>query len=350
MTLTTFPHDPVLDLDPWVGQRSVTYRFDLVDGLTGRLLGELNPVRGGTLSHDTGRTIKRQLTLNLGVADTAAVNPLVDRVLVTMVLPGVRYPLGRYMFTDRSVVVSTGGDQSNVVLSDEMFLVDQRLTAGVNGVGTGVTAVIEAVMAPLPVSTLVDASPFLSAESWGLGAGRGQVLESLAVSGDYLSPWFDHHGVMRFIRSFDPAVRVPDLDLDSGNAVLRDGVVETSDLLTTPNRFVVVSNAATDTQVPVVGVADVPPTAPHSLASRGFTIAEVRDLQLATAAQAAAVAENLARRQAVFETTSLSTAPDPRFDSYTVVRWRGSNWLGLAWSLDLAEGGLMSHTFRRSYL
>jgi hypothetical protein len=350
MTLTNFPHDPRLDLDPWVGQRSTTFQFQRINGLTGEILTSLHPIRGGTLSHDTTRTIKRQLTLNLGVADTLAVDPLVDRIDVSMALgDGTVFPLGRYMFTDQSMAISTAGKRSNVVLNDEMFLVDQQLTIGVNGVGQGVTALIEAVLNPLPLDMVVEASPFISAESWSMGTGRGQVLESLAVSGDYLAPWFGNDRKIHFIRSFDPARSIPDLDFDAGNKVLREGIVQSSDLLTAPNRFIVISNSATDQQVPVVGVADIPPSAPHSLANRGFVIAQVQDLQLSSASQAFAVAQNLAHRQTIFETVTLSTAPDPRHDSYNVVRWQGENWLELAWTMELGEGGTMSHTLRRSY-
>lgn len=350
MTLTNFPHDELLDLDPWVGQRQATYRFHLLDGVTGENKGDITPLRSAKLTHDTSRTIKRQLTMDLGVFDTSLINTIRDRVLVFMTFPnGSEYPLGRYMFTDSSRQVFTSGRLSNVVLNDEMFLVDQQITAGINGGGKSVSAIILAIMSTLPVSVLLEASNYLSQESYNIGTGRGQILEALALVGDYFSPWLDNNGVMRFIRSFDPATKVPDFDFDSSNKVMREPITETDDLLTAPNIFIVVSNAADDPTVQAFGTAKVPPSAPHSEVNRGFQIPQVKDLQTSDLAQAQAVAVNLANRQTIFERVSLNTAPDPRHDSYNVIQWQGELWLELAWSMALVEGGVMGHLLRKAY-
>jgi hypothetical protein len=348
--LLATPTDRLLNLEAWVGQRSATFRFELTDGVTGERLGDVTPLRGGTLTHDTTRTIKRQLTLNLGVSDTANINPLTDRIAVFMVFPGnVQFPLGRYMFTDSTRQLSTAGKLSNVAMNDEMFLVDQQITTGITAVTRNVLSVILEVLATLPIDVTTEASPFTSAESWGPGVGRGQVIESLAVSGDYFSPWFGNDGQMHFIRAFDPATRVPDFDFDENRQVLREAIVETDNLLTAPNRFIVISNNATNPGAPVVGSADVPVNAPHSIPNRGFVIASVQDLQLSDSVQATAVAQNLAQRQTTFEQVRLSTPPDPRHDSYNVIRWQEELWLELGWSMSLVEGGAMSHTLRKSY-
>ncbi len=85
------------------------------------------------------------------------------------------------------------------------------------------------------------------------------------------------------------------------------------------------------------------------IAARGFVIPEVVNLPAGSNGQAAAMARNLGIRQAVFRRTSLSTAPDPRHDSYDVIRWQGVNWLELGWSMTLEEGAPMTHTLRRSF-
>ena len=350
MTLTTFPHDPLLDLDPWVGQRQATFRFALSDFISGEVLGDIHPIRNASLTHDTTRTIKRQLNISLGVADTAAINPISERIDVFMVFPsGVEYPLGRYMFTDASRQVFTSGKLGQMALNDEMFLVDQQVTVGINGVDKNVATVIAKVLEGLPITYTLPATEYLCAEAWGLGTTRGQMLESLSVTGDYFSPWFGNDGVMHFIRSFDPSTAVADFNFDAGNKVMRDAILESDDLLIAPNTFIVVSNAAEDPSEEVVGQYDIPPTAPHSFARRGFTIAQVENLQLSTVQQARAVAQNLGIRQTIFERVSLTTAPDPRHDAYNVVVWQGEKWLELAWSMALVEGGNMSHLLRKSY-
>jgi hypothetical protein len=349
-TLTNIPLDPELDLVPWVGQRAASFRFARSNGVTGELLGEINPIRGASLSHDTTRTIKRQLSLTLGVEDTTIIEPLTDRIEVFMVMSdGTEHPLGRYMFTDDRRQVFTSGELANVTLNDEMFLVDQQILAGISGVGKTVLNTIYETLAGLPVTVEADPSPFTSTQAWTVGTGRGQVIEALSVTGDYFSPWFGNSGTMRFIRSFNPFASVPDFDFDFGGKVIRGSVVQSSTILTAPNRFIVISNSSDDVSAPVVGIADVPPSAPYSFANRGFYIPEVQDLQVADSAQAAAVAQNLAQRQTVFEETAISTAPDPRHDSYNVILWRGEKWLEVAWALSLMAGGVMTHSLRKAY-
>ena len=350
MTLTTFPPDPLLDLSPWVGQRQATYRFNLVNGLTGMQLGRITPIRVASLSHSTTNTIKRSLNLSLGVADSANVNPITDRVELSMVFPtGTTYPMGRYMFTDSSLQRFVNGTLGSMTLVDEMFLVDQQVIVGINGVARSTPSVIETVLAGLPITFTVEPTSFQQSQAWTVGTARGQILNAICETGDLLTPWFDNTGVMRFIRNFDPATRVPDFDFDEAHKVLRASPVESSNVLTAPNRFVVVSNAAADSSVPVVGVADVPQASPNSFANRGFYITETVDLQVADGNQAQVIAQNLAVRSTLFEQVNLSTAPDPRHDSYNVIRWRGANWLETSWSLNLVEGAAMNHVLKKVY-
>lgn len=348
---------PTLDLSTAVGQFQYTFRFELTDAVSGERLGDITPIRGATLRHDTTRLTKRTLDLKLGKDDTAAVNTLTDRVSPFMVIPGVPcpdtdsgdWPLGHYQFIDDPVVTSTGGNLGRPQLADEMFLVDQAILAGISGAGISVVSVLVDVLAGLPIDFEVEPSPFTSADAWGLGTSRGQVLEALSVSGDYFSPWFDNRGTLRFIRTFDPALRIPDMDLDASYRVLRQDILHTSDLLTAPNRFIVISNGSADPDHPVVGIADVPVNAPNSIPNRGFVIAKVVDLQLSDSQQAQAVAEGLVQRRAIFEQTQLTTAADPRHDSYNVIRWQGANWLETAWAMPLTAGAPMSHVLRKAY-
>jgi hypothetical protein len=291
--------------------------------------------------------------MDLGTMDSALINVITDRILVYMVFPnGTTYPLGRYMFTDSSEEFFTSGTLAHVVLNDEMFFVDQQISEGVAGMSLDSVSVVKSIIAnlDLPVSLIMEHSSFPVVGAWTTGTNRGSIFESISKTGDYFSPWFGNDARMHWIRSFDPADgRLPDFDFDVGNKVLRAGIVQTSDLLTAPNKFIVISNTPNDPSNPVVGEAVVNPAAPHSIANRGFEVPETQDLQLIDAVQASAVAQNLANRQTIFERVQLSTAPDPRHDSYNVIRWQGSMWLELAWSMALVEGGAMGHLLRKAY-
>lgn len=349
--LTTTP-TTTLDLTEGVGQRSASYTFQLVDAVSGELLGYVHPIRDdATLTHDTGRTIKRDLRVQLAVSDTAAVNPLTDRLIPTMTIAGITYPLGRYMFTDQTLAVSTGGDRSGNVLLDEMHLVDQQISEGFAPVlGGTVQSTVLDLLAGLPLVGIdVEPSPYQAVGAWPPGTTRGQILDALATQGDYMTPWLDHHGVFRMVRTVDPDTAAASIDLDAAG-VIRDTIQASSDLLSAPNRFVVVGNGSDALAAPIVGIYDVPPSAPYSIAQRGFAIPTTINMQVATIGQATAAARNLGIRASVFRHTDLDTPPDPRHDGYDVLVWQGVNWLELAWSMTLREGANMSHTLRRSFM
>jgi hypothetical protein len=349
---------PSLDLDDGIAQRQATFRFELTNGVTGERLGEITPIRDATLSHDTSRTTKRQLDFALGRVDTAAINPLTDRISPFMVLPSAPcpttthgdWPLGRYMWADESLIETTAGDLGREQLVDEMFRVDQQILKGISGVGSNVISVVFEALAGLDVETDFEPTPYTSADAWGIGANRGsEVLEALAVAGDYFSPWFGNDAKMHMIRTFDPAEVPASIDLDRGARVIRETVLKTGDSLTAPNTIIVISNNPDDPSGEAVGVATLPPSSPQSVAQRGFAIPATFNLQISNGSQAQAVAEGMMQRLGITEQISLATPPDPRHDSYNVIRWGGVNWLELAWSMTMIEGAPMDHTMRRQH-
>jgi hypothetical protein len=349
MTYTTLPIDPILDLTTGVGQRQFTATFKLVNGVSGMNLGTLTPLRNATLTHDTANVTKRTLSLNLGVADSRAINPITDRIDVTVTINRVNYPLGRYMFTASTEEESLAGDMARCQLQDIMFSIDQETDVGISGRGKPVGSVISTVLASFDLDVVIENSDFTSAQTWPAGTRRGQILNDLALTGGYFSPWFDNLNRLRFVSAFNPADQVPQFDLDEGNQVIRDGVTRTSDLLSAPNRFMVVSNSSSSSDQPVYGLADVPITAPHSVQNRGFVIQQTVDAQVSTIPQATKMAQSLAYSQQILQYTNLSTIPDPRHDSYDVVQWQRELWLETAWSMSLSAGGTMTHTFTRAY-
>lgn len=353
------------DLPAGRGQRSCTFAFDLIDAASNQLLGNLQPIQDQipVLGHDTSRTIMRQVTLGLDAVDTAAIDTIKDRVRIRLVLPDGRiFPLGRYMFTDNTRAPYTANQrQSSVVLMDEMFMVDQPRSVGFPDISTQVNndfAVRDAgqltqrLLDDFPtVGRLIDGSPYNVPNTWGLGTSSGQVLADLAAFGDYFPAWFGNDEKLHMIRSFDPANRVPSFDWDTYKHVYAESITESDDLLTAPNRIIVNSNDMSDAtaQAPITGTYDIPSSAPHSIQNRGFVVPDIYNVQVSTAAQASALARNIGLQQTVYQRTTLSTAPDPRHDSYDVIRWQGQNWLELSWSMDLIEGGNMTHTLRKTY-
>lgn len=352
--MASAPSPDLLDLPDWRGQRSASFRFDLIDGRTGVVRRELTPLRdtSPSLSHDSTSTIPRRLSgVTLGVEDAKRVNQLTDRIAPRMVLgDGSSYRLGRYLVADSSDLVTSAGSTAPLTLLDEMFVVDQELDVGFDAAGQLVDQVAARLVEGLPIGALVvDATEFTSVAAWSPGTSRANALRDLATSGGYFMPWFDHRGWLRLRRAFDPADQAVTIDLDASRRVIRGSISRGTDLLTAPNRFVVVSNDPGSEAEPVVGVYDVPASAPHSIAQRGFVLPKTVDVQLHSQAQATVYARTLGLQQTVYEVVELSTPVDPRHDAYEVVRWDGVRWLEVSWTMPLVPGGEMRHTLRRAY-
>lgn len=358
--------DQLLDLPTYVGQVGCTFRFDVVDGATGQNLGTVTPISDSppSLDHDTDSTISRKVqSFNLGVADSAAINPLTDRIAIVMVLGDrarTEFPLGRYMYADTTGARYSQGVLTSATLFDEMFIVDQKLEAGFNARGQSCDVAMLRLIDGLPIGAVhLDATSQTSTNSWGAGSTRGTALNELATLGGLFKPWFNNRNELRAIRAFEPGAQLPDIDLDDPPRVYRDSIAESDDLLAAPNRYVVVSNNTggtftddgqeADPPPPVVGVYDVPSTAPHSISQRGFVIPDVREIQVTTATAAAIYARTLGRQSDVYQRVELTTAPDPRHDGYDVIRWDGRLWLETGWSMTLRSGGDMRHKLRRAF-
>ena len=386
--ITTTAPDPLFDFTIR-GLRSATFKF-LLEDITGFQLGEIHPLRDSapTLSHDTSRSVKRTLNLTLDAATTATFDEIQHRIRLFMVLEdGREFPLGRYMAASIARLPTTAGDLSSLALVDEMFIISQPIPSSYgiaiiansfigDGIGRGSVYVgirdflnryilfnpevdWGGVTSGAPYDLVrfqgreinVEFTDFASAAAWQSGTAGTSVLGDLAVAGDYFSPWMGNDGTFRMIRTFDPNTVAPTFDMDEEDCVYRDSVTRSNDLLNAPNRIIVTSNAGSGESVaaPIVGTYDVPNSAPHSIQNRGFVIADVINIQLTTRAQANAVARNIAVTQRIVERVELSTPPDPRHDSYDVVRWDGSLWLEVSWSMSLVEGGAMRHVLQRIF-
>lgn len=353
LPLTTIPTDPTLDIAAWIGQRQATFRFQLINGVTGMNLGYLTPLADtpAQITHDVTRVIKRDLRLSLAAADLDRISPLTDRILPFMLIGGQAYQIGRYMFTGDVRIRRTGGDDGSLMLMDEMNLVDQELTVGYTPNDVSCDGAIRDIVTGvlLPMGVNIAASPYTAAGSWRMGSRRGAAIDALSIQGDLETPWMDNTGVMRGVRTIDPATAVPDLSFDDGYPIYAESISSTNNLLDAPNRFVVIGSGSASVPTEVVGAYEIPPSAPHSISSRGFVQQQTFNLQVTTADQAAAAARTIGMRTLPVEQVDITTPPDPRHDGYQVVRYREENWLEVAWSMQLIEGGDMTHTLRRSY-
>jgi hypothetical protein len=328
-----------------------------VDGVTGAERGRAYPKRDSppTLSHDSSSTIPRKLSgVTLDAVDAEWFRPLTDRVLLEVEVAGVTYQMGRYLCIDSVDVVRSGGIEKPLTLVDEMIIVDQPMETGFYAAGNPISVAAERLLADMRIAEPVfESGLYTSINSWSSGTSRASVWRDLATEGGYLPPWFDYLGRPRMIQAFDPATRIPDFDWDTNSVVVSNSVTRKSDLPDAPNRWVVVSNDTSSESNakanPIVGRYDIPATAPHSIANRGFVVPMVVDMQVTNQVQADASARTLGVMASMTETITCDTRVDPRHGAYQVVKFLGELWFELSWSMSLDSVGMMGHTLTRAW-
>jgi hypothetical protein len=184
--------------------------------------------------------------------------------------------------------------------------------------------------------------------SWQPGTTWLQMLTDLCDVVGFASPWFDRDGRMHVDQAPDPAIAPPTVDgYGEGTRVVADSIVRSNDLLKAPNDFAVFESGTSALRV---GRFQLPASAPHSFANRGFRVGLTESTQgIETQDQADKAAFNLARSRSVaYEWLAFSSTADPRHDTWDVVEAFGQTWLETSWSQELRSGGLMQHTMRQT--
>lgn len=350
----------LLELRP--GQRSTSYRFDLLDNHES-IIGALHPVAQDAtplVTFDTTRSVARDMSnFNLVPDEKADVNVLTDRVRPWMVLEnGTEYSLGVFVWADEAVPRFGYGDAQTATLVDKGLLLDQPMEQGIKVKSSAKTRqVIKDLLEQVGVDTSVDSPPLAlqtagAPMAWPAGTPRTQVLTDLCAQIGLHPPYFDRNGICRVRTIVDPDLAHVTLTYVDGLNVYSASAVATNDLLHAVNRVIAISSDANNQAF--VGVYDVPSGLPWSATNRGFVLAEVHNLQgigsqqqIDEAARALAIGGERARDVFV-EHVTFSGAPDGRHDGYEVISYRDFQWLEQAWSLPLTPFGPMTHTMRRS--
>lgn len=341
----------LLDLEG-VGQRTSTFRFYLLDGQH-RPIGEVHPAAAGV---SITRAARRSLTgLTLPPSEAAAVDPIGDRVAPVMVLQDrTEWPLGVFLFADATRARRTAGTQLTASLVDEGLMLDQeghRSYGWPPGYAVSDAMHTLAAEALVPAYTVEPAPVALSSWLvWPPATTRLKVLSDLAALAGFHPPHFDNSGVLRLRPVPDLATAELLTEYEAGGRIIDGSMAESNDLLEAPNRFRVINTGAADAAI--VGVWDVPASAPHSFAKRGFHLTKTVEMQgLPDNAAATEAARALGQRAgAGYAHASFASPPDPRHDTYDVVQFLGERYSEESWTMQqLVEGAAMRHELRRVY-
>jgi hypothetical protein len=336
--------------------KTISYRFDVMDQELNKI-GEIHPDMEASvpnLTNNINRTIKRSLDgMVLLPGDFANVDPLSDRLKVWGVIDGVENALGVFMWTDASGSRHSFGLVGNSSLVDLNGILDQPMG---HPLGCPADSSIDETLRSLALEVgltrlnLPNTGKIMGqSANFASSISRTQVMAQLAGTAGLYSPYFDGNGVLtaKYPAPLDSGVL--SYSEADGN-IVADTIIESNDLLSAPNRWVCEVVGAND--APIWAAYDVPASAPHSFANRGYYIVNViQGAQgIATidecyeAAKAAALAEN-----DTYEWVEFDAVPDHSHDTFDVVNYRGAPYREQEWRLPLSSAGLMHHSLRRHY-
>lgn len=351
--------DQILDLRD-VHRRADRFRFELCDRDL-RPIGELHPDRDQSVpsieNDATANTSRRLRGLRLLPDEATDVNTIRDRLRVYMVLQnGAEYRLGTFLWADANRPRRSWGDQHDAELVDFTYILDQQVTQAYGfgaGSNIGYILIFLFMRAGFELDQFADlgrASDITLTDpmSWQPGVRWLQMFTDLGDIVGFAPPWFDRDGRMHHNHPPDPEINMATVPAyEDGTRVLADSIVYSDDLIAAPNDFAVFDSG---TDRLTIGRYQVPASAPHSFANRGFRIGLTESVQgLVSQAQGDQSAEALSRsRGRAFEWLSFSSFADPRHDTWDVVPAFAARWLETNWKLELRSGGLMTHTMKRT--
>lgn len=343
-------------LDLTVSQRAEGFVFWLLDNAN-RKVGEVHPEIAARIENDTSSAIMRRLQLKITPDEYDDVNPLEHRVMPRMVLEnGSQFPLGVFLFADASSPTWSFGSMLESTLMDQGLILGQQLRRPIGfDVGDRVTDCLRRVAEIGGITTaFIDQSPAVlgSPLSWIAGGNDTYmtILVQLSRLAGFYAPYFDNEGFLRCRVAVDPASTTPALRYTYGGRIIAGTIISSNNLLSAPNVYVVYDNSATG--APILAEYQIPDTAPHSIARRGFPIPKVTEAPgIGSNEQALALAKQLAQTEpAAYETINFQGSTDPRHDTFDVLEFLGEQYIETKWAITCQAGGPHEHEINRVYL
>lgn len=341
----------LLDLRVGIGQVAAKFRWELLDP-NWNVIGELHPETGASMSNQTNAQVMRSVrSFKLSRSDWSSVNLFRDRVRPSMVLQdGTVWPMGVLYFTSDDDNESTADVVLETTLLDARMILSSPIpySFGVSkgaSIRDGMVNLINLLgfthYSVAPDTSVAAGGPL----NWPPDASALDILKSLAGKANFHSPYFDNQGSLT-LRPIDPlqAGVGHQYTTDINGRIEVDTYVRSSNLLSAPNAFKVISTDALGHEV--FGIAYVDPSLPHSKENRGFISMSVTQAQsLGSTAACVAMAQTQARQSATqYRTGKFSSVPDPRHDTFDIVQVRDEVYREVGWTMEMASGGRHEHT------
>lgn len=346
----------LLDLDG-VNVRADRFEFELLD-LDLQPIGLLAPdadrppIVANDANQGKGRTVS---SLNLPVDEVNDINPVSDRLRPWMVLQnGARFELGLFIWGVDNRPRRPWGVEHATSLVDQTLIIDQPMYRSIGqNKGANITVIAVALAQEViprerivfPASSQGLAAPI----AWPPNTNRLTAINDLMAMLGFVPAYFDRRGWLIFRDAPDMANVTVDHAYELGGRIYANSDVESDDLLDAHNRYAAYESSGQGPSL--FGRYDVPDSAPHSIANRGFAVSKVESVQgLQTSAQARKAAQTMALTdEDAFLWQRFTSTADPRHDTWDVVQFLGGIYLEAGWALTCRSGGPMTHTIRRVY-
>lgn len=359
--------EQILNLDG-VRRRADRFRYELCDrDLTP--IGELHPDREQSVPviemDTTSETMRRLTSFKLTGDQIGDVNTMSDRLRVYMtplapgITSGTEYLLGTFLWPDENEPQRSWGTEHHSELVDFSHILAQESTQAFGwSRGANITLIIFFLLgrASLQLKDIAvigeEANRGLrDPRAWEPGSTWLHKLNDLGAGLGFVPPWFNEFGLLYFDTVPDPAVSPATVPAYGPRTrMIADSILYSSGLLSAPNDFGAFDSGTDRLRV---GRYQVPASAPHSFAKRGYRIGKTRNVQgTESQAQIMAAAQSLARGSDVFEYVTFSSTLDPRHKPYAIVPCPDRdgvmrNWLETSTTMELRSGGSHRHDLRR---
>jgi hypothetical protein len=354
------PANELLDLALHVGVVFSTVKWNLTTQGQTRAIGELHPSSDERVSvnNDTSGNIKRTVKgFELDATEALDINLFRDRVRPEFFLEdGTRWDMGEFLFSSDDRVVTTAGRPLSTTLFDQCFLLGNPRP---NPFGLDkddlivfwIDRMAEEAGIPLERRKVVgnDDLRINDPISWPGATPRMRIMAELAELAGYYSPYFNNAGDL-VVRPIGEVKAGPDAIFysNSNPRIFADSYNRAPGLLEAPNRFIAINNGSQEAEI--VGVFDVPDSAPHSIKNRGFEVVKIiRTQGLDSTDSAAALAHTAAVADpGNYEQVTFDSPPDPRHDTFDIVVIDDEAFIELDWNIEVNPGGAMNHNLRKS--
>lgn len=338
----------LLDLEAGIGQIQSRVVYRVLDREL-RQIGTVNPLKAASVSANAAGSTKRTMSgFMVGEKTASDLDMFSDRIQPVWELEdGTQWPMGVFVFSGRATsegsYVSTVG--ASLADQDLILVQETRASFGVPPRGSIVAAMNQILddvgifERDLPTTGENVGDPL----TWPPATSRMEILKLLCKIGGWLPPYFDNRGVCVVktppVLAGDPDHRYLTRRISNGSPV------ENDNLLDAPNVFRVIGVGPSKAEI--AAEAEVDPSLPFSVQSRGFEIVSTfRTQGLTSTVQAQQMANSLALGAARgFMEVTFDGPPDPRHDLFQTVSYgpTRTTYRESSWGVALTPGATHSH-------